>query len=299
MSKAEHLTKEQELYLGEKVQNMIKAKKSLEQSGLTMAQQNSYKRQIVSGEEAVAQLVESNTGLVYSLAKNFKSKYPGGPAFEDLVQDGMAGLVTAIMRYDPSRGNKLSTVATYWIFQSITRWTNKTGRLVKLPENRVTDYTKITKLRSKYEGTGLQKSEIDDLIRVELGLSKDDMFFINGAASTHASLNKVIDAESDKELIELVFDDVNDSAESVVMADATYQIIVDLVSDLSEIEQDILVSNFSLSGIMDSTPMTPKQVREKYDLSLSKYKRILNATLSDFEKSLKELDLNFEDFING
>lgn len=301
MSKAEHLTKEQELHLGLKVQNMVKAKKILqtEENNLTVAQRNSYRKQIVSGEEAVAQLVESNTGLVYSLARNFKSKYPGGPALEDLVQDGMAGLVTAIMRYDPSRGNKLSTVATYWIFQSITRWTNKTGRLVKLPENRVTDYTKITKLRSKYDSAGLHKTEIDELIMAELGLSKDDMFFINGAASTHASLNKVIDTESDKELIELVFDDVNESAESVVMADATYQIIVDLVGDLSEIEQDILISNFSLSGLTDLEPMSPKQVREKHSLSLSKYKRILNSTLLDFKKSLKELDLDFDDFINA
>lgn len=299
MSKAEHLTKEQELHLGAKVQTMVKAKKSLEAGELTIAQQNLCKKQIIAGEEAVTQLVESNTGLVYSLARKFKSKYPGGPALEDLVQDGMAGLVTAIMRYDPSRGNKLSTVATYWIFQSITRWTNKTGRLVKLPENRVTDYTKITKLRSKYDATGLQKSEIDEMIMSELGLSKDDMFFINGAASTHASLNKVIDTESDKELIELVFDDANDSAESVVMADATYQIIVDLVSDLSEIEQDILVSNFMLSGVTKSDPMTPKQVREKHSLSLSRYKRILNSTLSDFKKNMNELDLNFEDFINN
>lgn len=298
MSKADHLTKEQELNLGALVQTMVKAKNSLKNEDLTLAQKNLCKRQIAIGEEAVTQLVESNTGLVYSLARNFKSKYPGGPALEDLVQDGMAGLVTAIMRYDPSRGNKLSTVATYWIFQSITRWTNKTGRLVKLPENRVTDYTKISRLRAKYEDSGLQKNEIDDLVLNELGLSKDDLFFINGAAATHASLNKVVDAESNKELLEIVFDDAHESAESVVMADATYQILVDLVNDLSEIEQDILISNFSLNGLTENEPMSSKEVREKHSLSLSKYKRILNATLIEFKKSMKELDLNFEDFLN-
>lgn len=299
MSKSDHLTKEQELQLGQSVQNMVKAKSQLDTEKLTLSQINLCRRQISLGEEAVAQLVKSNTGLVYSIARKYKSRYPGAPDLEDLVQEGMAGLVTAIMRYDPARGNKLSTVATHWIFQGITRWTNKTGRLVKLPENRITDYTRILRLRTQYEGSGLQSSEIDEKIMEELKLSNDDMFFINGAASTHASLNKVIDTDSDKELIELVFDDVHDSAESVVMADATYQIIVDLVSDLTEIEKDILVSNFMLDGLTESEPLSPKQVREKHSLSLSKYKRILNSTLTEFKKNLSELDLNFEDFIGN
>jgi len=299
MSKAQHLSKEEELRLGSIVQSMVKAKEQIKEPGLTKRELRSYKEQIFHGEEAVAKLVESNTGLVWNIARNFKSKYPSAPAMEDLVQEGMAGLVTAIMRYAPERGNKLSTVATYWIFQSITRWTNKTGRLVKLPENRVTDYTKISRLRNQYKEEGMNKLDIDERIMEELKLSRDDMFFINGAASIPASLNRTVDEESNKELIELVLDDTADSAESVVVMDATFQILVDKLNEMKDIEREVVLSQFSMDNIPGYEPTTPKKVKEKYNLSASKYKRILTLALSEINRDMKELDLSFEDFISS
>lgn len=298
MNKAQHLTKEEELYRGSLIQSMVKAKEAIKTGELNKLEIRDCKERIIRGEEAVAQLVESNTGLVYNIAKNFKSKYPSAPAMEDLVQEGMAGLITAIMRYDPERGNKLSTVATYWIFQSITRWTNKTGRLVKLPENRVTDYTKITRLRNKYKLEGMGKLEADERIMKELSLSRDDMFFINGAAAIPTSLNRTVDEDSDKELIEIVLDDTADSAESLFIADATFQILVDKLNELEEIERDVVLSQFRFDNIPGTVSMTPRQIKAKYDLSASRYKRILTLALADINKDMKELDLTFEDFIS-
>lgn len=298
MSKAEHLSKEEELYRGSLIQSMIKAKEEIESGKLNKAEIREREKRIIKGEEAVTQLVESNTGLVYNIARNFKSKYPSAPPLEDLFQEGMAGLVTAIMRYDPTRGNKLSTVATYWIFQGITRWTNKTGRLVKLPENRVTDYTNITKLRNKYAAEGISKTEIDEIIMKELDLSTDDMFFINGAAAIPTSLNRTVDDDSDKELLEIVLDDTADSAESLFLADATFQILVDRLNELDEIQKDVVLSQFSFDNVPGTIPMTPRQVKAKYDLSTSRYKRILTLALADINKDMKELDLSFEDFIS-
>lgn len=300
MNKAQHLTKDEELRLGGLVQEMIKSKEILENdSDVSRKEQQIHKTNIIRGEDAVEQLVIANTGLVYEQARNFKSKYPSAPAMEDLVQEGMAGLVTAIMRYDPSRNNKLSTVATYWIFQSITRWTNKTGRLVKLPENRVTDYTKIARYRKEYQESGMSKAEADAKIMKELNLSNDDMFFINGAASIPASLNRRVDDESDKELIEIVMDDVNDSAEATVLQEATAQILVDLINELSDIEKEVVVSQFSLDMIPGVSVSSPKVVKEKNELSAARFKRILTVALEKINSEMKDLDLSFEDFISA
>lgn len=298
MVKAQHLTKDEELRLGAMVQAMVQAKETLKDDSLKQKEIRSLRQIIIQGEDAVARLVEANTGLVWNQAKKFKSKYPSAPPLEDLVQEGMAGLVTAIMRYAPERNNKLSTVATYWIFQSITRNTNKTARLVRLPENRVTDYTKITRLRNKYIAEGLSKAESDEKIMNDLNLTKNDLFVINGAASNHASLNRTIDEDSDKELIEIVLDGTAESAESLVLQDATFQILIDKLSELGEMEREIVLSHFSMDNVPGYTPTSSKEIKEKYNLSASRHKRILTLALEEINKDMKELDLSFEDFIN-
>lgn len=298
MSKAQHLTKEEELRLGTLVQAGFKAQKRLTQEGLTKKEERECREQIIRGEDAIHRLVVANTGLVWNIAKKFKSKYPSAPPIEDLAQEGMVGLMNAIQRYAPERGNKLSTVATYWIFQSITRWTNKTGRLVKLPENRVTDYTKMTRLRTQYSAEGFNNAEIDERIMKELKLSKDDVFFINGAASIPASLNRKVNEDSDKELLELVLDGTAESAESTVVMDATFQILVDKLSELDEVERDVVLSHFALDDVEGYTVKTSRQVRSEHDLSAAKYKKILSEALENINKDMKEMDLSFEDFIS-
>src|SRR5215217_7900201 len=81
-------------------------------------------------EEARARLIESNLRLVISIAKKYRGR---GVAFEDLIQEGNAGLIRAVERFDPALGNRFSTYATWWIRQAVTRAVADHSRTVRLP----------------------------------------------------------------------------------------------------------------------------------------------------------------------
>lgn len=299
MSKDKHLSKDEELRLGFLIQDMLKSRKIIESGeNTTESELSNLKETITVGENAVATLVEAYTGLVYNKARAFKSKYPGAPELEDLVQDGMAGLLNGIYHYDPTRGNKVSTVVSYWIFQSITRWTNKTGRLVKLPENRVSDFTQISRMRVDLDNKGYSSHEADEKIMKELNLSDDDIYYITNAAATPASLNKVIssDESTTKELMDIVTEDqTSESSEDTVMKNAIYGILADCFEDLTEVQVDTVASTFMLDGF-ESGHMTAKQVREKHGISPAKFKKQLNESLKTIKIRLDEIGINYQDF---
>jgi len=81
-------------------------------------------------KEARARLIESNLRLVISIAKKYRGR---GVAFEDLIQEGNAGLIRAVERFDPALGNRFSTYATWWIRQAVTRAVADHSRTVRLP----------------------------------------------------------------------------------------------------------------------------------------------------------------------
>ena len=100
---------------------------------LTAAEEVTLAREVQSGNtEARQQMVESNLRLVISIAKRYRSR---GLSFEDLVQEGILGLMAAIARYDPEKGYRFSTYATHWIRQAIGRAIDNHSRMIRLPSH--------------------------------------------------------------------------------------------------------------------------------------------------------------------
>lgn len=301
MARDKHLSKEEELRLGGLVQSMLAAKERLGSGEEISAEEMlSLEREVEVGDQAVERLVIAYMGLVHSKARAFKTRYPGAPELNDLVQDGMAGLLTAIHRYDPARGNKVSTVASYWIFQAMTRATNKTGRLVKLPENRVTDFTRMSRLRATLEMDGVTGSRADVHIMAELGLSKDDIYHITNAAATPASLNKVVgrDSTSSVELIDMVPMGHAESSEDQVLKASILGALNGHLGELDEVERDLVMAAFLMEPAPGVAPLTPKEAREKHGLSPLRAKRALNGALEFIRSGLDMMGIGYEDFMD-
>lgn len=300
MAKFEHLTKERELELGWIIQNHYKALEELKQSNLTVKTRKKLENEVAVGKAAVEELVSANLGLVYDRARIFKSKYPGASDFDDLVSMGKIGLMVAVEKYDPSRGNKFSTVAFYWIAQSMGREVNKTNRLVRLPENRIADYTRMNKVASEFEEEGISNAELDEKIMDRLNLSKTDLLNIRNAAAAHSSLNRKIGGSADdssKELIDLVGEEKAVLGTEVsVINDACYHILKDAIKDLEEEKQVIIAAQFSLP-IEGASLATPQEVRDHYGLTSSRYRRLLAEGLSEIRTVLSGNDLNLSDFL--
>ncbi len=108
---------------------------------LDAAEERSLSARAQEGDkEAWARLIESNLRLVISIAKKYRGR---GVPFEDLIQEGNAGLIRAVERFDPTMGNRFSTYATWWIRQAVTRAVADHARTVRLPSHVVDSLFKL------------------------------------------------------------------------------------------------------------------------------------------------------------
>lgn len=279
------LTKEEELFYGRQVQEMRKAKDVLSRKNFSDKKESEDLYRIVQeGEKALEIMVRANERLVYKQAIKFKKSFKGAPPLEDIIQEGMVGLVTAIMRYDPSRGNKLSTMATYWIFQNICRQCNSFSRTVRLPENRVMELTKINQIKKDLmDNDGMSEHEADEVVMRDLKLDKKVYYSIVNAGSTVASLNASVDSEVELgDVIDLHSDDrVEDMALEKISRDR----IAHALELLDPIEKDVIGASF---GFPDCSGryFTVKDVRDKYSISHFVFKSTTNRALKKLRESL-------------
>lgn len=294
----ELLSRDEEFELGDKIQKMLR----LEEKGVTLEDPSvsiEDKRILEEGARAVDTMIKANVGLVHDRVKNFKSHYNNDVDYDDLFQDGMIGLLTAIHKFDPARGNKFSTVAFPWIFQALNRSTNNYSRLVRLPENRIIEYGKILEITNRYTNEDITQVELDEIIKDELKITDRVLNDIRSTMSPTTSLNRPIsnDESSPRELIDFIETEVNDdSLEDQVVKTELMSIVRESLSNLDEIEKVIVTSSFALDLIPEKF-MTPNEVREKYNLSRSRFNNILNKALVKVKKDLEKMGLSLNDFI--
>lgn len=294
-----YLTKDEELALGGVIQTHYRAAEELASGKrLTAKKKATLEKEVEDGKIAVRTLAEANIGLVYDRARVFKSRYPAAPELEDLVQEGMTGLMTAIQKYDPARGNKFSTVAYYWIVQAVARGANKTGRLVRLPENRINDYTSMTAIMNSEEADGLTPLELDELIMERLGISKNDLMNIRAAAATPASLNKVVSRENGatRELTDFVGEDHSAaSSEDTVIRDEMHSALMNALEELPPVKRDVIRVSFSL-GNTDSNVSTVDDIRAIYGIQPAKIKKLQSEAMKDLKVILNRYGFSSADF---
>ncbi len=138
------LSQEQEVFLGKQVQAMMSllaAKKTLAQrlhreptpqelALLVHQSEAELTETLARGQQAKCQMIEANLRLVVAIAKRYRER---GVDFQDLIQEGAIGLQRAVEKFDPHRGFRFSTYATWWIRQSISRAVKATSTIVRLP----------------------------------------------------------------------------------------------------------------------------------------------------------------------
>ena len=120
-------------------------------------------------EEARKHLIESNLRLVISIAKKYRGR---GVPFEDLIQEGNAGLIKAVERFDPSLGNRFSTYATWWIRQAVTRAVADHARTVRLPAHVVDSLFRLRRAENELSielGRDATEEELSARLEIKTG----------------------------------------------------------------------------------------------------------------------------------
>lgn len=198
----------QELELARQVQEglMSKEKKDqCEKNGKTLSDEDKKELEdkISAGKAAQDILIESNLRLVVSIAKRYIGR---GLPLSDLIQEGNMGLMKAVLKFDPTRGFKFSTYATWWIRQSITRAIADKGRNVRIPVHMHECINRLSRTQRRLVQELHREPTIDEIAE-DMKLPVEKIIELQRVAQDSISFDNSVGDEEDSTLIDLVADE--------------------------------------------------------------------------------------------
>ena len=155
------------------------------------------------GKQAQDMLIDANLRLVVYIAKRYMGR---GLPFSDLIQEGNLGLMKAVLKYDPTRGFKFSTYATWWIRQSITRAIADKGRNVRIPVHMHECINRLARTKRRLVQELHREPTIEELAE-EMKTTVEKIIELQRVAQDSISFDNAVGDEEDSTLIDLVADD--------------------------------------------------------------------------------------------
>ena len=225
------------------------------------------KRKSEGDQAAKERLIEANLRLVVSIAKRYTGR---GMSFLDLVQEGNLGLIKGVEKFDYDKGFKLSTYATWWIRQSVTRALADQARTIRVPVHMVETINRMSKMQRKltlelgYEPSTAELAEA-------LEMTEDKVLEIMQIAREPASLETPIGEEDDSNLGDFVKDDKTVTPEQNIESVMLREHIDILLQDLKEREKQVIVLRF---GLEDGHPRTLEEVGKEFNVTRERIRQI-------------------------
>ncbi len=234
---------------------------------LSAAEEIELAKRIERGDlEAKERMINSNLRLVVSQARRYQGH---GLSMEDLVQEGMLGLIRAVEKFDWRRGFKFSTYGTLWIRQAIQRGLQNHGRTIRVPVHVAQRQVKVRKLESDLSAK-LQREPTDEEIAAVAELPVDEVMELRELNRAMTSLDQPVGDDGETAFGELLASDLPEPLEQVGDADRDRR-VNDLVHQLPEPERNVIRLRFGLTG---DEPRTHRQTGSELGLTTDQVRKL-------------------------